>query len=110
MSERVGPMLSHRFPPTTAAFELPCLTAAMELLNWLQSDWVGWIENGLAGTFVVVLAPERVSQLDELLGSVESWIAKQAFLAIRFHLGGRMYLMQRDGFIGSADGDHGSAS
>jgi hypothetical protein len=102
-------MSSHRCPPTTAAFELPGLTDALDLLKLLDSNWDCWIENGLAGTFVVVFAPERISELDELLASVESWITEQEFLALRFHLDGRIYLMQRGGFIGRADRNHGSA-
>jgi hypothetical protein len=84
---------------------MPGLTPALELLKALQADWVGWIENGLDGTFVVVLAPEKVNELSELMASVEGWIAEQAFLAIRFHLDGRVYIMQRGGYVGRADGD-----
>jgi hypothetical protein len=76
----------------------------MELLEELQSH-CGWVENGLDGTFVVVLAPERISELDELLASVETWINEQTFLAIRFYLDGRVYIMQRGGFVGRAYGD-----
>ena len=54
-------MPSSRFPTTTAAFELPGLTHALELLDALQSDWGGWIENGLDGTFVVVPAPDKIN-------------------------------------------------
>jgi acylphosphatase len=77
----------------------------MELFEELQSNWVGWIENRLDGIFVVVQAPERISELNELLTSVEKWVSGQAFLAIRFHLEGRAYILQRGGFIGRADGE-----
>jgi hypothetical protein len=97
-------MSSPRFPTTTAAFELPSLTDALELLEELQANWLGWIENGLDGTFVVVLAPEKISELNELLSTVERWITGQAFLAISLHLDGRAYIVQR-GFIGRADHD-----
>ena len=99
-------MYSPPFPAATAAFELPGVTQALELLRALRTDWVGWIENGLAGTFVVVLAPERISELDELMSRVEKWITAQDFLAIRFHLEGRAYIMQRGGFVGPADRNH----
>jgi hypothetical protein len=108
LSERFGSVPSPRFPTTTAAFELPGLTHALELLGELQADWVGWIENGLDGTFVVVLAPEKISELNELMASVERWIAEQAFLAIRFHLDARVYIMQRGGYVGRVDGDRDS--
>jgi hypothetical protein len=98
-------MPSPRFPTTTAVFEMPGLTHALELLRELQADWGGWIENGLDGTFVVVQAPEKISELNELMSSVERWIAEQAFLAIRFHLDGRVYIMQRGGYVGRAQGD-----
>jgi hypothetical protein len=96
-------MPSRRFPTETAAFELPSLADALELLEHLQSNWCAWTENSLDGTFVVVLAPERISEFNELLASVESWITRQSFLAIRFYLDGRVYIMQRGGFIGPAD-------
>jgi hypothetical protein len=101
-------MSSRRFTSTTAAFELPSVPHAVELFEELQSNWVGWIENRLDGIFVVVQAPERISELDELLASVEKWVTDQAFLAIRFHLEGRAYILQRGGFIGRADGDRDS--
>jgi hypothetical protein len=101
-------MSSRRFTSTTAAFELPSVPHAVELFEELQSNWVGWIENRLDGIFVVVQAPERISELDELLASVETWVTDQAFLAIRFHLEGRAYILQRGGFIGPADGDRDS--
>ena len=96
-------MASGRSPSTTAAFELPSVPHAIELFGELHSNWVGWIENRLEGIFVVVRAPERISELNELLASVEKWLNEQAFLAIRFHLDGRVYVMQRGGFIGPAD-------
>jgi hypothetical protein len=99
-------MSSPRFPTSTAAFEMPSLTHALELLEELQSDSAGWIENGLDGTFVVVLTPEKLGGLDELLASVEKWITGESFLAIRLHLDGDVYIMQRGGFIGRADRDH----
>lgn len=99
-------MSSPRFPAMTAAFEMPCLTHGLELLEELQPNWTGWIENGLDGTFVVVLTPEKISELNDLLASVERWITEQSFLAIRLHLDGRVYIMQRGGFIGRADRDH----
>jgi hypothetical protein len=101
---------SPTFPAATAAFELPCVTHALELLRELRTDWVGWIENGLDGTFVVVLAPERISDLNELMSRVEKWISAQDFLAIRFHLEGRAYIMQRSGFVGPGDRIHVSDS
>jgi hypothetical protein len=100
------PLYSPPFPAETAAFEVPCITHALELLRELRADWVGWIENGLDGTFVVVLAPERISELNELMSRVGTWITAQDFLAIRFHLEGRAYIMQRDGFVGPADRSH----
>jgi hypothetical protein len=99
-------MSSPRFPTSTAAFEMPCLTHALELLQELQPSWAGWIESGLDGTFVVVLTPEKIGELDELLASVEKWITGESFLAIRLHLDGGVYIMQRGGFIGRADRDH----
>jgi hypothetical protein len=99
-------MFSHRFPTMTAVFELPCLTHAMELFHELESTWNGWIENGLDGTFVVVLAPERIGELNELMSRVERWITEQEFLAIRFQLDGRAYIVQRGGFVGPWDRDH----
>ena len=99
-------MSSRRFPSTAAAFELPSVPHATNLFTELQANWGGWIENGLDGTFVVVNAPERISELDELLAIVERWVTRQALLAIRFHLEGRVYIMQRDGFIGPADRDY----
>jgi hypothetical protein len=95
------------FPTATAAFELPSVNHALELLRELR-NWVCWIENGLDGTFVVVLAPERISDLNGLMSRVEKWIAEQEFLAMRFHLDGRAYIMQRDGFVGPWDRDSDS--
>ena len=99
-------MSSCRFPSTAFAFELPSVPHATNLFTELQANWGGWIENGLDGTFVVVHAPERISELDELLAIVEGWVTRRALLAIRFHLEGRVYIMQRGGFIGPADRDH----
>jgi hypothetical protein len=98
-------MSSRRFPSTAAAFELPSVPHATNLFTELHANWGGWIENGLDGIFVVVHAPERISELDELLASVERWVTGQALLAIRFHLEGRVYIMQRGGFIGPANRD-----
>ena len=78
---------------------------ALELLGELRTDWVGWIENGLDGTFVVVLAPEAMGDLDRLMSRVEGWITGQQFLALRFHLDGRAYIMQRGGVVRPVDGD-----
>src|SRR3954453_7236961 len=94
---------SPTFPAPPAAFELPCVTYALELLRELRTDWVGWIENGLDGTFVVVLAPERISDLNGHLSRVEKWKSAKDFLAIRFHLEGRAYIMQRSGFVAPGD-------
>lgn len=88
------------FPTDTAAFEVPGLTDAMSLLNHLQSRWPAWCENSAAGTFVIVLVPEPISEFNDMLASVESWISRQAFLAIRFYLDGRVYIMKRGGSIG----------
>jgi hypothetical protein len=96
-------MPSPRFPPETAAFEVPSLADALELLEHLQSNWCAWTETGLDGTFVVVLVPERISEFKELLASVGGWITRQSVLALRFYLDGRVYIMQRGGFIGPAD-------
>ena len=103
---RLDPMSSSRFPSDAAAFEMPSLQRATHLFRALQARWGGWIETGLDGTFVIVHTPERISELDELLGTVENWITQQTFFAVRFHLEGRVYIMQRDGFIGPADRDH----
>ena len=91
------PKYSPPFPAATAAFELPCVTHALELLRELRTEWVGWIENGLDGTFVVVLAPETIGELNQLMSRVGTWITAQDFLAIRFHLDGRAHIMQRAG-------------
>ena len=102
------PMSSPPFPAATAAFEVPCVMHALELLRELRTEWVGWIENGLDGTFVVVLAPETIGELNQLMSRVGTWIATQDFLAIRFHLDGRAHIMQRGGFVGPADRSHAS--
>jgi hypothetical protein len=94
--------MTSRFPTAAGAFEVPSLGDAADLFKELQPNWGGWIESGLDGTFVVVLVPERISELNQLLAGVESWITRQCFLAIRFHLDGRVYLLQRGGFIGPA--------
>ena len=101
-------MSSRGYPSTTAAFELPSVPHAIELVKVLQSNWGGWIETRLDGIFVVVRTPERISELDELLARVEKWVSDQAFLAIRFHLEGRAYILQRGGFIGRAVGESDS--
>jgi hypothetical protein len=78
---------------------MPSLQRATHLFRELQTRWGGWIETGPDGTFVIVQTPERISDLDELLGAVENWVTQQTFLAVRFHLEGRVYVMRRDGFI-----------
>ena len=95
-------MSSLRFPTATGAFQVPSITDAAELFKELRPSWGGWMESGLDGTFVVVPVPERISELDELLAEVESWVTRQSFLAIRFYLDGRVYILQRGGFIGPA--------
>ena len=102
------PLYSPPFPPATAAFELPCVTHALELLRELHTEWVGWIENRLDGTFVVVLAPETIGELNQLMSRVGTWITAQDFLAIRFHLEGRAYIMHRGGSVRPADRSHAS--
>jgi len=87
---------------------MPDLMHALELLTELESNWSSWIENGLDGTFVVVLVPDSISEPAELMASVERWIAKQAVLAIRCHFDGRVYIVQRGGYVGRADGDRDS--
>lgn len=52
---------------------------------------------------VVVLAPETIGELNQLMSRVGTWIAAQDFLAIRFHLEGRAHIMQRGGFVAPAD-------
>ncbi len=104
------PRCSPTLPAATAAFEVPCVTHALELLRELRTDWVGWIENGLDGTFVVVLAPDTIGELNQLMSRVEAWITAQDFLAIRFHLEGRAHIMQRGGFVGPANRSHASDS
>jgi hypothetical protein len=42
------------------------------------------------------------------MSRVEKWITAQDFLAIRFHLDGRAYIVQRGGFVGPADRSHPS--
>jgi hypothetical protein len=85
---------------------MPSVQRATHLFKELHARWGGWIESGLDGIFVVVRVPERISELDELLATIEKWIDQQPILAIRFHLEGRVYTMQRGGFIGPADHDH----
>jgi len=74
----------------------------------LRTEWVGWIENGRYGTFVVGLAPETIGELKQLMARVGTWITTQDFLAIRFHLDGRAHIMQRGGFVAPADRSHAS--
>jgi hypothetical protein len=88
------------FPTDTAAFEVPGVTDAMSLLDHLQSRWPAWCESGVAGTFVIVLVPEPLDEFNDMLASVEQWITQQTFLAIRFFLDGRVYVMQSGGSIG----------
>jgi hypothetical protein len=95
-------MSSLGFPTATGAFQVPSIADAAELFNELRPSWGGWMESGLDGTFVVVPVPERISELNQLLAEVESWITRQSFLAIRFYLDGRVYILQRGGFIGRA--------
>jgi hypothetical protein len=86
--------------PTTAVFELPCLSHALELLEELQTvNWTGWVENGLDGVFVVISAPERSTELQALTSHVGRWLDGRHYLAIRFHLEGRRYIMQRGGLV-----------
>jgi hypothetical protein len=91
--------MSPSFPTDTAAFQVPSLADAMSLLNHTRARWCAWCENGVDGTFVIVLVPEPMSEFKKLLATVESWIGGQAFLAIRFYLDGRVYIMQRGGLI-----------
>jgi hypothetical protein len=95
-------MSSLRFPTATGAFQVPSIADAAELFKELRPRWGGWMESGLDGTFVVVPVPERISELNQLLAEVENWITRQSFLAIRFYLDGRVYILQRGGFIGPA--------
>jgi hypothetical protein len=88
------------FPTDTAAFEVPGVTDAMSLLDHLKSRWSAWCESSVAGTFVIVLVPEPIDEFNDMLASVEHWITQQTFLAIRFFLDGRAYIMQRGGSIG----------
>ena len=92
--------MTSRFPAAAGAFEVPSLADAAALFKEIQPNWGGWIESGLDGTFVVVLVPERISELNQLLADVEAWVTGQSFLAIRLHLDGRVYILQRGGFIG----------
>lgn len=93
--------------PTTAVFELPCLTHALELLEELQTvSWTGWVENGLDGVFVVISAPERSADLPALTSHVGRWLDGRHYLAIRFHLEGRRYIMQRRGLVEPAPDGH----
>jgi hypothetical protein len=98
--------MTSRFPTATGAFEVPSLGDAAALFKELRPTWGGWIESGLDGTFVVVLVPERISELNQLLAGVEDWVTRQSFLAIRFHLDGRVYILQRGGFIRRAGRVH----
>ena len=91
--------MTSRFPSATGAFEVPSIGDAAELFKVLRPSWGGWMESGLDGTFVVVPVPERISELNQLLAEAESWITRQSFLAIRFHLDGRVYILQRGGLI-----------
>src|SRR5206468_5684119 len=97
-----SPVPSPRFPTPTARFEVPSVADAADLLKELNPSWQPWIESRLDGTFVVVLVPERISEVTELLSTVERWITRQSFLAIRFYLDTRAYIIQRGGFIGPA--------
>jgi hypothetical protein len=93
--------------PTTAVFELPCLTDALELLEDLQAvRWTGWVENGLDGVFVVISAPERSAELPALTSHVGRWLDERHYLAIRFQLEGRRYIMQRGGLVAPAPDGH----
>jgi hypothetical protein len=98
--------MTSRFPTAAGAFEVPSLEDAAALFKELRPTWGGWIESGLDGTFVVVLVPERISELNQLLAGVEDWITRQSFLAIRFYLDGRVYILQRGGFIRRAGRVH----
>jgi hypothetical protein len=85
--------------PTTAVFELPCLSHALELEELQTVNWTGWVENGLDGVFVVISAPERSTELQALTSHVGRWLDGRHYLAIRFHLEGRRYIMQRGGLV-----------
>ncbi len=91
---------SNSFSSETASFELPSLADALDLYEQLQSKWVGWVEHGTDGSFAVFVVPERISELDELLAAVESWMIDQPFVSIRFHIDNRCYIMRRCGFMG----------
>jgi hypothetical protein len=72
----------------------------VELLEELQeASWSGWVENGLDGVFVVISAPGRSADLTDLTSRVGRWLDERHYLAIRFHLEGRRYIMQRGGFV-----------
>jgi len=83
----------------TAAFQVPDLVEGSALLEFLRLAWGAWLEHRADGTFVVVLAPERPTGLDALLGAVEEWLQCRAFLALPFHVDGGAFVMGRDGSI-----------
>jgi hypothetical protein len=93
-------MFSYDFPRDTVAFELPDLMEAMELFERLHPKWPGWMETRLDGTFVIVLAPEKAGELNDLLEAVVTWIIERTFIALRFYIEGRSYIVHRGGFIG----------
>ena len=64
-------------PSDAAAFEMPSLPVRDAPLQGVAGALGGWIETGLDGTFVIVHTPERISELDELLGTVENWVTQQ---------------------------------
>jgi hypothetical protein len=75
-------------------FELPTLEASESLVLYLAQTRLAWLQSGEAATVVGVLLNPDDGDLAVLLRKVESWVDQSGFAAIRFHVDGRIYVLE----------------
>lgn len=90
--------------PFTSAvvFELGDNNAAHHLCETLWRRWDAVMQHGDAATLVSVGLPQAPRGVNEVLCTVEDWLDRRGVSLIRFHLDGRLYVLQRGGHVAPA--------
>ena len=75
-------------------FELPTARAAERLLVHLSPHRLAWLQSGDRVSIVGALLGPEADDLAQLLRSVQEWLERIGFAAIRFELDGRIYALE----------------
>jgi hypothetical protein len=78
----------------TVLFELPTARAAEQLLAHLSPHRLAWLQSDDPISVVGVLLGPEADDFAQLLRSVQEWLDRIGFAAIRFDVDGRIYALE----------------